>query len=180
MSAEPPTTVTLWWRAATEPKDLAQALEALVDQFEKSGSEVKFSYLEPRPGSGLLGGSCGPPQVLAEGRPPTDGSLPALDEVRLFGADGGLHAIAESGETRWMQWTLRPLGQSAGEWNTEEVEVADPYPLLLLNPADSGRRFGLARGAVVSGPTRFAAQEYRRRGELFCWNLTGADDDRAL
>ena len=167
--------IRLQWRHGTIKNSLAHCLTELTARI----SPIQFSYLEWRPGAGFVKADTGAAPVLVTGVATHDQDIP-LDELRLFGSGGGLHAINDAGLTRWMQWRVaenaREDGQDAqagdaepitSEWTPITVEKVD-YPILVLD-GDGARRFGLASGLPEIGD--YTVEEYRRDGELFCWNL---------
>ncbi len=157
--------VTISWRAGMEyGKALGTTLEKQKDRLGK----VLFSYLEWRPGTGLMKPDARPARILIEG-PPTDPPGLAIDELRLFGENSGLHAIEDAGTTRWMQWQLgsAPNPDSAGNWEEVKAE-ATTYPILMLDEAGASR-FGIHANLPVD--KTLMVVEYRVGGTLFCWDL---------
>lgn len=155
--------LTLWWRHGTLASPLAGCLDQLIATL---GSKPALSYLEWRPGAGLLNPLTAPPQVLIDGPPDHDPNVP-LDELRLFAKTSGLHAIEDAGSTRWMQWMLgNPTGDG---WEAIDVEAIAAYPILRLDK-DGARRFGLSADRLPR-KGKYTVREYRHNGELFCWNL---------
>ena len=157
--------VTISWRAGMEyGKALGTTLEKQKDRLGK----VLFSYLEWRPGTGLMKPDTGPAPILIEGPPADQAGLP-IDELRLFGENSGLHAIEDAGTTRWMQWQLgsAPSPGNAGSWEEVSAEAAT-YPILMLDKAGASR-FGI--DANLPADKTLWVVEYRVGGALFCWNL---------
>jgi len=155
-------TSTISWLAGILKKEpLAGSLHKLE---EKHGDAIVFSYLEWRPGAGLLNPDAGPAPVLFQGAPSHDADV-ALDEVRLFSEKSGLHAIEDSGGTRWMQW--RHETSAGADWTELQVDIVE-YSVLMLDER-SARRFGLA--AELPDQEKPLIREYRLGGEIFTWNL---------
>lgn len=155
-------TSTISWRAGIlERESLASSLHRLE---ELHGDAIVFSYLEWRPGAGLLNPEAGPAPVLFQGAPAHNSPV-ALDEMRLFSEKSGLHAIEDAGDTRWMQW--RHDASPATDWTELQVDIVEYSVLMLDEP--SARRFGIA--AELPGREKSLIREYRLGGEIFCWNL---------
>jgi len=157
----------LWWRRNSAQQSLATEVDSLIERV--GADQITWSYLEWRPGSNLCDDPTAP--ILAQGAPNHNQSIP-LDEVRLFTADGGIHAIEDSGRTRWMQWQTR-LPENANDnagWISEQVH-AEEWDKIFMLSNEAARRFGLNKGALPR-QEKMKIIEYRRNGELFCWNLT--------
>jgi len=155
------TSIISWRAGILEKEPLAGSLDKLE---EKHGDAILFSYLEWRPGAGLLNPDAGPAPVFLQGAPIHDADV-AVDEVRLFSEESGLHAVEDSGGTRWMQW--RHEASKGADWTELQVDIVE-YSVLMLDER-SARRFGLN----VELPTQeeLRIREYRLAGEIFCWNL---------
>lgn len=156
----------LFWTAQQLSGSLSDNREKLI---ELLGQDPLIVYLEPRPGAFLLAKEANMPPLLAKEWLPCPGPT-VLDEVRLFGAGAGLHAIDVDGSTRFMLWTLSPdFPEGERKWHEERVTVFS-YPIEPLD-GEAARRFDLPRD-LLPPPVDYTVHEYRRRGELICWNLT--------
>jgi hypothetical protein len=163
-------TVTISWRAGFEQNTtLVSKLAWLTGKLPG----VDFSYLEWRPGAGLLSPKAGKPPILISGPPPGNPDVSA-DELRLFTKDAGLHAIEDMGMLRWMQWCIgHPSGKDQQDgWQSLEAELIE-YPIAMLDNAGASR-FGIDH--ELSGKESMTVREYRIGGELFCWNLLRSED----
>lgn len=156
----------LWWRHGRIDQPLASALNDLAKKV--GSSSINWAYVERRPGSNLDNQQT--TAVLIESLSNADESI-ALDEVRLFANDGGLHAIEDAKQTRWMQWQVGERTPQAGQepWSHEPTVEKEGYSICMLD-AEGARRFCLDHDVLPALDTLLVV-EYRRGGELFCWNL---------
>lgn len=167
-----PASHVLWYRCGSRPG----ALATLVREFTEQLGDVQLSYVESRPGSGLLHPGHPPLPTIIFGPPVELSASVPLDELRLFATDAGLHAIEDAGITRWMQWTTAPLPDaSAPEADWAKIDAflsRESYPILPLD-GDGARRFGIAfdRLPPNAADRQWWITEFRHHGDLFCWNL---------
>ena len=155
-------TSKIFWKADTLK---GQALGESIEKLAKiHGEFISFSYVEWRPGAGILKPDSGPAPILFEGAPDRNGNV-AVDEMRLFSEGSGLHAIEDAGNTRWMRW--RTDGAPEADWSELEAKIVE-YPVLMLDER-SARRFGL--DAPLPEQPELLIREYRFGGQIFCWNL---------
>jgi len=158
-------TVTIYWQAGlSENESLASKIACLV----KKVDDVTYSYLEWRPGSGLLNPEAGSAPILING-PPEDIPTVEIDELRLFGKESGLHAIEERGTTRWMHWYVNNT-QSADKIDGWEVvkAIMEEHPIAMLDKPGASR-FGIE--AALGDPQLMTIKEYRVGGSLLTWTL---------
>jgi len=159
--------VELFWTAGQLEGPVSENRERL---HEILGKHPSILYLEPRPGALLVPDDALPPPLLSKEWPPCS-VTPTLDEARLFTAGAGLHAIYVGGSTRYLSWVLSDeASDGRPAWQRASVNVSS-FPIEPLDP-EAGRRFGILANLLPVPGSRYTVHEYRRNGELFCWNLT--------
>jgi len=157
-------TIISWRGGSEEGEALSDKLEWLTEKLSK----VSFNYMEWRPGTGLLNPEAGHAPIFAKGLPVYKKNI-AIDELRLFSKDAGLHAIDDAGTTRWMQWCLGEGSELKQRENWTQVKVEATENQIVMLDKVGASRFGVDAG--LPDENYMIVQEYRVGGSLFCWNL---------
>lgn len=155
-------TLTLYIRHGHAPAGAPPLEHALAEAAAQRPDETLW-WVEPRPRLPATGRGRLLARTLGAGMPPSE---VALEEARLFHAQGGLHWLAdERGGYRWLEYAEQPWPEATA---TLSVAREPAQPVLTLRDA---QRFGYAEAEPWRdlGPLRLV--NYRHGGEILAWRL---------